>query len=266
VVREPTKQVLLAALVGLAAPALAGPPATVQSVTVIGTAFRVALSDGTVLPQENLQGTVLGFGDGSGQQRRLRIDTVERDARDPDGEVMLYALSEQGPKSGEWRSACEADPDGRRLGFPLAGFFTSNGDYVAAPGRLLITCTGGAEGKCVRFGYKPWRQTPDGNSLAPYYQTCVRMARADYCGDGVGHTRNGTPIDLFDHIGIRRDQPASGMSFEAAWGPKGAVCVSHTRLPDVLSTAALAELCPDRVTPNCNETTPALLFNRSFGR
>jgi len=56
------------------------------------------------------------------------------------------------------------------------------------------------------------------------------------------------------------------MSFEAAWGPKGAVCVRHTRLPDVLSTAALDELCPDRVTPACNETTPALLFNRSFGR
>jgi ADYC domain len=127
---------------------------------------------------------------------------------------------------------------------------------VGVPGRRLITCTGGAEGKCVRFGYKPWRQAADGSSLAPYYQTCVRLARADYCGDGVGHTRNGTPIDLFDHIGIQRDEPAPGMTFEAGWGKDGAVCVSHTRLPDVLSTAALAELCPDRVARTCDLKRP----------
>ena len=64
-------------------------------------------------------------------------------------------------------------------------------------------------------------------------------------GDSAGRTRNGTPIDIFDHIGIQRDEPAPGMTFEAAWGKDGAVCVSHTRLLDVLSTAALAELCPD---------------------
>ena len=100
----------------------------------------------------------------------------------------------------------------------------------------------------------------------PYYQTCVRLARADYCGDGVGHTRNGTPIDVFDRFGIQRDEPAPGMSFEAAWGMDGAVCVSHTRLPDVLSTEALRDLCPDRVARSCDERTPALLYDRSFGR
>lgn len=72
--------------------------------------------------------------------------------------------------------------------------------------------------------------TLDGVSLALYYQACVRMMRADYCGDGVGHTRNGTPIDLFDRIGVQRDEPAEGMTLEAAWGPEGAVCISHTRL------------------------------------
>ena len=91
------KQTLLAALVGLTWPAAAAPPAAAQNVAVVGTAFRVTLSNGTVLTQENLPGTVLAFGDGSGQQRRLRIDAVERDALDPDGEVMLYALSEQDP-------------------------------------------------------------------------------------------------------------------------------------------------------------------------
>jgi ADYC domain len=84
------------------------------------------------------------------------------------------------------------------------------------PGRLLITCTGDAEGKCVRFGYKPWGHAADGTPLAPYYQACVRLVRADYCGDGVGHTRNGMPIDIFDRIGVQRDEPGPHMSLEAA--------------------------------------------------
>jgi hypothetical protein len=44
----------------------------------------------------------------------------------------------------------------------------------------------------------------------------VRLVRADYCGDGIGHTRNGTPIDLFDRIGIQPDEAAPGMTFESS--------------------------------------------------
>ncbi len=171
--------------------------------------------------------------------------------------------------SGEWRNLCGPDPDGRRLGFPLAGAFTPDGRHVAIPGRFLITCTGGAEGKCIRFGYKPWRKGPDGASLEPYYQACVRLVRADYCGDGIGHTRNGTPIDLFDTIGIQSDEVAPGMTLEAAWGADGAVCVRHTRLKDVLDLSTLAAQCPRLagvIGKACDEATPALLFNRSYDR
>jgi hypothetical protein len=236
---------------------------------VDGTAFRLTLRGGSVLAQEQLPGTVLTLGDGSGTQRRIRIDAVEYDSRDPQHEVMLYALSEPDAATGQWHNACQPDPDGRRLGFPLAGAFTPDGRYVAMPGRILITCTGGAEGKCIRFGYKPWRVLPDGTSLAPYYQACVRLVRADYAGDGVGHTRNGTPIDLFDRIGVQRDEVGPGMTLEAAFGPDGAVCVAHTRLPDVLSLDALAQQNPrlaGHLGVDCDEHAPALLFVRSAGR
>jgi hypothetical protein len=66
----------------------------------------------------------------------------------------------------------------------------------------------------------------------PTIKPAVRLVRADYCGDGIGHTRDGTPIDIFDAIGIQHDEPAPGMTFEAAWRADGAVCVRHTRLPD----------------------------------
>jgi ADYC domain len=215
------------------AAAIAARAVAVRSVEVEGTAFRLTLSDGRILPQEQLPGTILVLGDGSGTQRRIRIDAAERDTKDPSGEVILYALSEQDPTSGEWRDLCLPDAEGRRLGFPLAGAFTADGRYEPAHPGVLLTCTGGAEGKCLRFGYKPWGFGPNNVSLAPYYQACVRLVRADYCGDGVGHTRDSTPIDIFDTIGIQRDEPAPGMTFEAAWRADGAVCVRHTTLPEV---------------------------------
>jgi hypothetical protein len=235
-------------------------------VTVEGTVFRVTLPDGRILSHDDIVGAVLTLGDGSGLQRRIRINSEERDVRDPTGEVMLYTLSEPDPITGEWRNACNPDPDGRRLGFPLAGAFAPDGRYINVPGRILITCTGGAEGKCIRFGYKPWRTLSDGTSLEPYYQACVRLVRADYGGDGVGSTRNGTPIDLFDQIGIQRDEPAPNMTLEAAFGPDGAVCVVRTRLSDVLSMPDLLLRYPrlaDHPAADCTESTPALLFVRS---
>jgi hypothetical protein len=268
-IRRAAIDVAAFAMIVMGPPSPAAPQTSVWSVEVEGTAFRITLSDGHVVGQEELPGIRLTIGDGSGQQRAIRIDAVERDAKDPAGEVVLYSFSDQDPASGEWRNLCEPDPDGRHLGFPLAGAFTGDGRHVEMPGRFLITCTGGAEGKCVRFGYKPWRRGPDGVSLASYYQACVRLVRADYCGDGIGHTRNGTPIDIFDTIGIQSDEIAPGMTFEAAWGPDGAVCVHHTRLKEVLDPAALVQQCPHlagHVGEICDEATPALLFNRSFAR
>jgi hypothetical protein len=260
--------VLIAGLLWLGVPAAVATDAE-ASVVVDGTAFQIRLPDGRLLAQEQLPGTLLTLGDGSGTQRHIRIDAVEHDARDPSGEIMLYRLAERDSVTGAWRSACEPDPDGRRIGFPLAGAFTAGGTYQPAHGGILITCTGGAEGKCVRFGYKPWRSTPDWVALEPYYQACVRLIRADYGGDGIGHTRNGTPIDLFDHIGVQRDETAPGMTLEATFGPDGAVCVSHTRLPDVLSLRELAERYPflsGHLGVSCDTQAPALLFVRSFDR
>ena len=100
-------------------------------------------------------------------------------------------------------------------------------------------------------------------------QTCVRLVRADYCGDGVGHTRNGTRIGLFDRIGIQRDEREPGISFEAAFTPEGASCVAHPRLADGASLERLTEMCPRlaaHVGPSCDETAPGLIFVRSHGR
>jgi ADYC domain len=261
--RAAARALILLLASGPSVPAQASGP----TVAVVGSEFRVTLPDGRALAQSQLPGIVVTLGDGSGASRRIRVDAVEPDPSDPAGEVMLYTMSEPDPATGEWRNACQPGPDGRRQGFPLPGSFTPDGTYVPAPDRLLITCTGGAEGKCVRFGYKPWRSAPDGASLLPYYQACTRLVRADYGGDGVGHTRNGTRIDLFDRIGIQADEPAAGMMFEAAFAPQGAVCVAHPRWPDLGGLPDLAARYPrlaGQLGANCDEHASALLFVRSF--
>jgi ADYC domain len=251
------------------APTRAAGPAAAASVSVVGSEFRVSLDDGSVLAGEALKGVVLAFGDGSGRQRRLRIDSVEPDPRDRDGEVMLYSLSEQ-DESGEWRDACLPDPDGRRLGFPLAGRFTADGRYDPEPGKLLITCTGGAEAKCVRFGYKPWGKAPGGASLAPYYQACVRLVRADYSGDGRGTTRNGQPIDIYDSLSVQAPGADPSYEFEAGFDEQGAVCVRHVRVKENATLAGVEASSPrlkGRVGEICDEAFAraegAILFVRS---
>lgn len=238
----------------------------VGAVTVEGTTLRLALADGRVLAGADLVGVTLTIGDGAGNRLPVRVDAVKPDPLDPSGETMLYAFSVEGT-SGQWRSLCQADPYGGQWALPLA--FGEDGTPTPA-GVFSITCTSGARGKCIRFGYKPWHADVAGVSMRGLYDACVHMVRADYCGDGTAHTRDGTLIDIYDRAGIQQSEPEAGMSFEAAWGPQGAVCLARTRLPDVATMEAVLESCPRlRQAPtgaDCTETAVpgALLFNRSY--
>jgi hypothetical protein len=253
----------LAVLDGAGCPAAA---AGVREVEIVGTAFRITLADGRVLAGRDLVGAVLEAEDEAGAPLTVRIDGVEPDPLDPAGETVLYELSSPDPAAGGWADACGPDPDGRRLGFPLAGIWTEGGEHLPAPGRFSITCTSGVIGKYVRFGYKPWRDGPDGRPIWDLHQTCVRLMRAD----GLPRTRDGTPIVIHGRLGIQDDElGAAGFTFEAAWGPAGARCVRRTRLAGVLGLDRLAATCSGlaaRTGPSCTEDEPALLYNRSPGR
>jgi hypothetical protein len=112
-------------------------------IAVVGDSFELHHADGSTAPQSELVGTILALGVGNGAQRRIRIDSVLHDPKDQSGRVMLYGLSEA-DATGAWHNLCQPDPDGQRLGLPLAGHFTETGSYVPQTGQLLITCTGGA--------------------------------------------------------------------------------------------------------------------------
>ncbi|MDB5415973.1 MAG: hypothetical protein JWR10_4308 [Rubritepida sp.] len=251
----------LALLVLLASPALAQPRLT--SFGAEGGNFRAGLSDGRVLMGGELIGAELNLSR-DGAPFTVRIDSAEADTGGRAPDVWLFHLTMAGP-DGTRQDYCSPDPQGRSLAIP----------YPAAdePSGFGITCSAGAIGKCLRFGYRPWAMAPDGvTSLAPYHATCVNLVRAAYGGPQHGYTRNGMSIDLYDRIGIQRADMAQGQAFEAGWTPAGAVCIAHPRVPENGSLAEITAQTPRlgglTGPESCNEERAAalgaLIFNRSY--
>jgi hypothetical protein len=235
-----------------------------QSVEVEGTEFKLTLSDGRILRSAELVGATLTIYT-SGGPMRLRIDAVERDPDAKTPPVWLHSLSTEGP-DGAFHNVCEAGPDGRRQGFPLA--FRPRSDGALEPsesGSFELVCTAGARGKCVRFGYLPWTA----ETAREVYNACVRMVRADYCGEGEGTTRNGTLIDHYDGVDIEEPGQDPRFEFEAGWTAAGAVCVRHVRIRENTSLEKLAASClrlRGRLGASCTEERARALGATAFVR
>lgn len=239
----------------------------VASVAVDGTSFRIGAADGRTLRSADLVGAVIGVRL-HGAEQRIRIDAVEPDPADP--ALLLHSISVQ-RSDGGWQPLCEAAPDGSRAGFPLAG--RAKADGTLAPGRggdVEVVCTSGAQGKCLRLGYRPWARQPDGSAMLPVFNACVRMIRADYAGRGVPRTRDGTRVQVFDALGIRRSAAADLATFEAGWDEHGAVCVRRPRIPGLAdlqeirrSSPRLAGRVGAMCTPQKARSLGALIFNSS---
>jgi ADYC domain len=211
----------------------------IDTVGVDGTALWIALTDGQVLQGTALAGATLSIVlPNDANARPIKIGTILPDPTDPDGDVLLYRMGVLDPATAALEELCEPDAAGERWAFPLQGQWDGQGRRISDRG-FTLTCASGAQGKCVRLGYKPWKTTPDGTTLADYHQACVRLIRADYCGHQ-GTTKDGMLIDIYDRLGIQRpadDAGRSGLRFEAAWNTDGAVCVAHTRVPANITLA-----------------------------
>ncbi|MFO1493576.1 MAG: ADYC domain-containing protein [Lysobacterales bacterium] len=239
-----------------------------QGLRVDGTEPVAVDDQGEVRRGAELAGAELDLG----RLGVLRIERVTQDsaARFPEQTWLIEAQWRR--DSGE-ASVCPPDAKGERRALMFQGYLDADMRYVDAPERFSISCLSGAQAKCLRWGYLPWRKSPAGaGTLAPYFESCLRMARADYCGNDQPTTRQGTAIDIYDHIGIQ--QPTPGLvdySFEAGWSPAGAVCVHHPRIVDNLALAELARNCPRLAAATLGEDCDAasagqqgaLLFNRS---
>jgi hypothetical protein len=180
-----------------------------------GNTYQGSNLNGTNLNGIIANGTVIGGLTTSGEQVELIvIASEERDG------LTFYALATK-----DGANICGEGV----MGLFVPGIWDSTGQRHETLGEgptfidTTFSCTTGVIAKCVVWGYDP------GKTGAALHQTCTRMARADYCGDGVPHTVNGTLIDLYDIEGIQVPVPDGGMPFEAGWGPDGAICVHKPR-------------------------------------
>jgi len=167
---------------------------------------------------------------GSGTTVALRIDQVHGPAAGSD--VWTYDVSLQ-KHSGAWAPLCVSAAGTAVASIALADRwnFQSHapgvgGARIPDAARFTFACEGAALAKCVRAGYRPWVSA----AMAAQHQSCTRLMRGDYCGDGTAHTTDGNWVNLYDAAGVQVDTEA--WRFEAEWDEAGARCVTAaTRAP-----------------------------------
>lgn len=194
----------------------------ISGAALVGSVFPATMSDGSAAELR-----IDGFAE-------LSPAAVTRD-------VFTYDVVTRPAGSATWTPLCGVESGARVQAIALSGRWDyrsgvpGGGSRIADPTALTFACRGAALAKCVEMGYRPWGTVPACTgrvcanvSLADHHQACTRMVRADYCGNGTAHTRNGRPINVFDGIGIQDDtQPLWLM--EAEWDASGARCVSIAR-------------------------------------
>ena len=247
-----------------------GPPwAHATEIRVEGTELIVTLDDLGVTRGAAVAGMEVDLP----ELGTLRLEHAAQDDQARFKGLWLYQAQLRPLGASEFVSLCAPDPHGDTRLALFSGYLDEEQRYIADNARFSLSCTSGVQTKCLRWGYEPWRRAPrTGESLAPYFEACVRMARADYCGDDRPSTRDGTVIDVYDRIGVQ--ERAAGrpeLRFEAGWSPQGAVCVHHVRIAENAKLGALREQCSRfalaEMGSACTESSAtqhgALLFNRS---
>jgi ADYC domain/Pentapeptide repeats (8 copies) len=207
-----------------------------------GTSLSGVSLNGALLRNLHLEGAQLVGQDGNGTRRAgadligaqltgtldngaplgLQIADVIRGTA-PNDDLYYYSVVYQ-HADGSWESLC-ANGGTPSLAIPMAGRWSyaqgtaGGGAHIDDASSFTFACQGGAVAKCAEWGYKPWRSV-NGKSLAGYHQTCTRVVRADYCGDGTPHTQNGQTVNLYDDVGVQDDTRL--WLGEASWDENGA--------------------------------------------
>lgn len=238
--------VVLTAICVASSAALPSAVDRITSVDVQRTTLRIHFASGRLLQGRELEGATLSLAlPGITGNRQVHIQQVVTDPMDPAGEVLLYRMTALDPATGAAEELCDRDPQGEIWTFPVQGQWDAQGTRISQQG-FTLTCSSGAQGKCLRWGYQPWKTTAGGVSLEDYHQACVRMVTASYCG-AHGTTRDGMAIDFYDRLGIQQPAASAGhddLQFEAGWTTAGAACVAHTRVPEKITLQQLAAACP----------------------
>jgi len=234
----------------------------VSNVHLVGTVLQGLLPGGQAISGADFIGAELTGTMSDGSSVSLRIDNVETSAQE---DVLHYTVSTRHSANESYTGLCGADAYGAPIkAFPLSGRWDSSagtetgGSFLDDASQFTMACRGAALAKCAEFGYKPWQTKQQCTSwgecstvsLAPAHQACVRMVRADYCGNGQSLTVTGTEIDMYDGLGLKDADPTAEWDLEAEWTARGAQCVNHVRwstVGDIDVVQYMREMCPEKV-------------------
>jgi len=151
-----------------------------------------------------------------------------------------------------------ADPDpSRHRGVTVVrGLWDGTGAWHDEPNSVTLSCDAaandegteqfvqadGAITKCLRsFQISP-------QLFGDAFLACIRMVRADYCGDGHPHTYTGTEVGVATpQSPMTSSECKDGRCFEASWSRDGAVCVARPRWTGSGMDFAA---CRDQFTPS----------------
>jgi hypothetical protein len=112
------------------------------------------------------------------------------------GPEYTVSYREVGVQPTTWHPLCTSPEESARA---IEGRWDLDGNHRAAVRTVTFSCvTRGKAAWCEGLGYRP--TTPQGTAL---HQACVQMATANYCNDGVSHTREKTPVVVRDSAGIQ---------------------------------------------------------------
>jgi len=234
----------------------------IANVTLVGTVFHGTDASVGAIEGDDFELATLMAVRGDESLTPMRIDDVVATS-DPD--ITMYQLAWHDGTS--WVNPCGEQGGLPVLAVPLQGRWvysagtSDGGDHIDDPNLFTFSCTTGVLGKCMIFGYKPWKtiQECDGQNcqtlpLRHFHQACTRMMRGDYCGNGNGHTLTGTTINLYDNFGLQLDE-SSTLTLEAEWTPEGAKCVQHLRWGTEWSENGgpeVVEAAQDDIDTNCS--------------
>jgi hypothetical protein len=218
---------------------------TLSSVSLVKTKLKGIDQNGRRIKGRHMVGSVFGAVMDNGEYLSLRIEDVRATRKKGLRDVKRYLVTYETEETVE--PLCGYDDLGDPVyAIPLQGSWNlaegvpGGGSWNDDEGVFTFACEGYVVAKCVLAGYKPWRRALicswDGGcemtDLRNHHQTCTRLLRADYCGDGMPHTVDNVWVNLYDGLGVRVD--AGEWTFEAEWSAGGATCMTSTRLPDVV--------------------------------
>lgn len=226
-------------LTGIAVSGIGVTSVYVSNTQLRGTRSRVSIS-GAQFVGATLKGVL-----SDGSQIDLRIDGSAT-LPSPNADVRTYTISYS--TTAGWQPLC-TDPvlGNQAILFPGSWNLTT-ARHQADYNLFTVGCRGATFAKCEELGYK-------GDLLIDtYLQACIRALRADYCGDGVSHTIDGTQINIYDKLGIQRDTQT--WAVESNWTTEGAICIAKGRVATTLSAPTVPQCMASRATVPCTTLWP----------